>query len=180
MKSKYKIGIFGDGVDELLKGVQEYKKWIQRKTDELARRLAIYGYDISFNILADHIFSGESVGSLKVTRKGDGQYLVSAQSEAILFIEFGAGLQGGGHENPVALTGEKFGPGTYPGKGHWNDPNGWWYETDDPKLIVKRSKKTGKGYGHSYGNKPHAPMYTAVKTLNQELEQIVQEVFSHE
>ena len=176
---KVEIGLFGTGVDKALKDVQEYKRWLQRKTDELARRLAVYGYDVAFNILASHIFSGDTVGSLKVTRKGDGQYLVSAASEALLFIEFGAGLQGYGHENPVSLDGKKFGPGTYPGgKGHWNDPKGWWYETDDPKLIVRTSKKTGKSYGHSYGNRPYAPMYTAVKTLQQELEQIVREVFN--
>ena len=52
------------------------------------------------------------------------------------------------------------GPGTYPeGKGHWNDPKGWWLPKE-------------KGGEHTYGNPPAAPMYDAVKTIEQKLLQI--------
>ena len=64
---------------------------------------------------------------------------------------------------PEELNG--MGPGTYPGKGHWNDPKGWWYSNED-----------GSGH-HSYGNPPNMPMYNTVKELEQELERVVREVF---
>lgn len=178
MKHKYTIGLFGQGTAEFAKGIREYAKWLETKTDEMARRLAVYGYDISFNIIADHIFNGETIGSLKFTHIGNGQYIVSARSEAILFLEFGAGLNGGGHP----LAGEHgMGPGTYPGQTHAFDPNGWWFPTTDNRLIVSETEDENGNvtyWGHSYGNKAYAPMYTAVKTLEQEFEQIVREVFS--
>jgi hypothetical protein len=88
--------------------------------------------------------------------KRDGGYAVMANGQAVLFIEFGSGLIGFGHPEPHGM-----GPGTYPGKGHWNDPNGWYYA---------HGKK-------SHGNPPNMPMYTTVKELEQELERMVKEVF---
>ena len=70
---------------------------------------------------------------------------VRASGQAVLFIEYGAGaLSGYGHPRP-----QGYGPGTYPGKGHWNDPNGWYYEH-------------GK---RSFGNAPTAAMYHAEQDM---------------
>jgi hypothetical protein len=69
-----------------------------------------------------------------------------------------------------------YGPGTYPGKGHWNDPNGWWFETDDPRLIRRTSKKTGKSYGHSYGIAPAMPFYQADKKMRENILKVAKEV----
>lgn len=171
---KITIGLFGNGVGKALKDVQEYKRWIQKKTDELAKRLSEDGYSFAFQILADHIYSGETVGSLRVEQVGPAHYIVRAESKALLFLEYGAGLVGYGHPEPG-----NYGPGTYPGKGHWDDPNGWWFETDDPNLAIRTSKKTGKMWGHSYGTKAYAPMYNSVKSLKEEIQQVAQEVFSH-
>ena len=77
---------------------------------------------------------------------------VVASGEGALFLEFGAGyLMGYGHPEPLG-----YGPGTYPGKGHWDDPNGWYYE---------HGKK-------SYGNPPTAAMYNARKIIQQNLKDL--------
>ena len=175
MKPKVKITIdplTGEGIDEAIRAVAEYKRWIEEKTNLLAKRLAEIGYDCSYQVLSGHIYSGDTLSSLTVEEVGPAQFLVKAESEAILFLEFGAGLIGYGHPEP-----QGYGPGTYPGKGHWDDPNGWWYETDDPALAVKTSKKTGKMYGHSRGTPAYMPMYGAVRELEQRFKQIVAEVF---
>lgn len=172
MKRKYVIGIDGSGIDEAIKGVKEYQNWLKRKTEELCKRLADLGYEFSYQVLSNHIYSGETIGSLTVEKQGPTQYVVRAESTAILFLEFGAGLIGYGHPEPG-----NFGPGTYPGKGHWNDPGGWWFETDDPNLAVRKNDKTGKMYGHSYGTPPYMPMYNSVRSLRDELEDLVKEVF---
>lgn len=84
---------------------------------------------------------------------------VRASGEAVLFIEFGAGATYGyGHPRP-----EGYGPGTYPSeKGHWNDPNGWYYAH-------------GK---HTFGNPPAAAMYHAEQDIRAEIENVVREVFA--
>lgn len=173
MKRKYVIGLDGSGIDEMLRGIEEYKRWLMKKTDQLAQMAANTGYEFAYTVLSNHVYSGETLSSLTVEKRGEAQYVVKAESEAILFLEFGSGLRGYGHPEP-----QGFGPGTYPGKGHWSDPGGWWFETDDPNLIVYTSQKTGKSYGHSYGNPPYMPMYGAVKELDLRFDDMVREVFS--
>ena len=87
-------------------------------------------------------------------------YTVRASGEDVLFIEFGAGARYGYGHPEAAENG--MGPGTYPGKGHWDDPNGWTIPNGQ----------------HTYGNRPGMPMYNAVKTIEQQIEQIVREVFA--
>jgi hypothetical protein len=55
------------------------------------------------------------------------------------------------------------GPGTYPeGKGHWDDPNGWYY-THGQK---------------SYGNPPAMAMVKAIERMTEEITTIARDVFS--
>ena len=81
----------------------------------------------------------------------------------MLFVEFGSGIKyGSGHPENAEYG---MGPGTYPnGKGHWDDPHGWYLPKD-------------KGGGHTYGNPPTMAMYDARKTIEQDLVRIVREVF---
>lgn len=174
MKQTFVIGIDGSGIDEAIRGTQRWAEWIKQKTDQLAGMLANMGCEFAYTVLSSHVYSGATLGSLRVEQKGPGQYVVKAESEAILFLEFGTGLRGFGH--PEA---HGYGPGTYPGKGHWSDPSGWWFETEDANLAVKYDDKTGKMYGHSYGNPPYMPMYSSVKELELRFEEAAREVFEN-
>lgn len=169
---KITIGIDGSGVDEALKVIAEEKKWLKSKCDELSKRLAEMGaLSASFGF-ARSIYSGDNEFEIKTEKTGEASYKVTANGETVLFVEFGTGLVGYGHPEVGS-----YGPGTYPGKGHWNQPQGWYYPTDDNGQIVSVSKKTGQGYAHTFGNPPNMPMYNSVKELEQELSRVVQEVF---
>lgn len=153
---KYTIQLNGKGVDDMIRGVGEYQKWLVRKSDELARRLAEMGAvkaEVNFDAA---YYDGEEDHAISVERIGNG-YKVIASGETVLFVEFGSGLIGYGHPEP-----QGFGPGTYPGKGHWDDPDGWYYA---------HGKK-------SHGNPPNMPMYNTVKELERELDRVVREVFA--
>ena len=134
-----------DGYDAIVSSLEEYQQRLGEKGNLLVRTLAQMGTE-----LAGHGFSGAAYdGSANVTvtweERGDMAAAVVASGDAALFLEFGAGyLMGYGHPEPLG-----YGPGTYPGKGHWNDPNGWYYE---------HGKK-------SYGNPPTAAMYNARKEI---------------
>ena len=156
MKKVYTIDLSAIGIKELQQGLRDYQKWIERKTNELTKRLADMGAtkaEVNFSTayydgVEDHTITVEPV---------DGGYSVKASGRTVLFVEFGTGLIGYGHPEPNG-----YGPGTYPGKGHWDDPNGWWYAHGQ----------------HSHGNPPNMPMYNAVKELEQELARVVKEVFA--
>jgi hypothetical protein len=86
--------------------------------------------------------------------------VIYAEGESVAFIEFGSGDKyGHGHPQAGELG---MGPGTYPeGKGHWDDPRGWWY-----------------GHGkHTYGNPPAMAMYQAVQAMTEQITMIAREVF---
>ena len=155
--------------------LKDYRRQVVAAGPEIAKRLAKRGYVVACNVMSGHVFSGETIESLKVIQEGDNTFILQANSKSLLFLEFGAGVRyGGGHpwDDDFGL-----GPGTYPGAGHWDDPNGWWFPTDDPRLVIRRDKN-GQGWGHSYGNKPHMPFYKADKAMRNDILEIAKEVFT--
>lgn len=154
--------------------VKDYQKQVRAAGPEIAKRLARRGYSVAHGVMSGHVFSGETLESLEVVQESENTYILRAGSQAILFFEFGAGARyGGGHPWDGKFH---MGPGTYPGAGHWDDPDGWWFPTDDPRLILT-TDDNGQGWGHSYGNKPYMPFYKASRAMKDDLMKIAKEVF---
>lgn len=161
MKKVYNIDLSTSGIKELQDGLKEYDKWLKRKSDELAKRLADMGAVKASLEFSRAIYTGDEDHEITV-EPCEGGYKVRATGSTVLFVEFGTGLIGYGHPELHGM-----GPGTYPGKGHWDDPSGWWLPRD----------KDGHSQ-HTYGNPPNMPMYNTVKELEQELARVVKEVFA--
>lgn len=150
-------------IDAAASEIRDYAEWVKGKTAELARRLADMG---AVNVSLGYsraVYTGDNDISVTVEQQGENSYAIVANGEAVLFIEFGAGVTYGyGHPQP-SVGGTPMGPGTYPSdKGHWNDPKGWWIP----------------GGEHTYGNPPSMTMYLTAKELRNQLEDIAREVFS--
>lgn len=156
MKVVYNVDLSERGIKELIDGLGQYNQWIKIKSNELCKRLADMGAVRASLGFARAIYNGTEDHTISVVPINGG-YAVRADGETVLFVEFGTGLIGYGHPEAHGL-----GPGTYPGKGHWDDPNGWWYAHNQ----------------HTYGNPPNMPMYNTVKELEQELARVVKEVFA--
>lgn len=154
---KFVIGLDGSGAAEAAEKVEALANSLQTKTQEVVNRLAERGVQLAkayFQVPYD----GDGSVSVDWEERGDCVTAVVATGQAVLFLEFGAGyMMGYGHPEPMG-----YGPGTYPGKGYWNNPNGWIYDHHKPR---------------SYGNPPSAAMYTARKELATMIEQIAMEVF---
>lgn len=170
MKKKYTITLDGKGIEEALGDIDIWKQWLKDKANELAEKLAQHGYEKAKVIIGNHVFNGDTLSGLRVEQIDIAHYVLKVESQAILFLEFGTGLGGYGHPEPMG-----YGPGTYPGKGHWDDPKGWWFPTDDSRLAIKRDEK-GQGWGHTYGMAPAMPMYEAHKAIEQDIQAIAREV----
>lgn len=159
---KVTVDLSTSGIERLQKAVREYKQWQKEKTDELTRRLAMLGATTASLRFSRAIYTGPKDAVITVEEIDNG-YVVKAEGECVLFVEFGSGIKyGSGHPENAEYG---MGPGTYPnGKGHWDDPHGWYLPKD-------------KGGGHTYGNPPTMAMYDARKTIEQDLVRIVREVF---
>ena len=148
-------------IQSAIRELDEYKKWIERKTDELVRRLADMGaVNVSLGF-SRAIYTGDKNVNVTVEQRGPNSYAIVASGQSILFIEFGSGITYGyGHPQAGEFG---YGPGTYPSdKGHWDDPHGWWIP----------------GGQHTYGNPPAMAMYNTAKELRARLAEIAKEVFS--
>lgn len=162
MAKKIRITLDTKSIGAAIKELEKYQRTIERKTKVLCERLATIGAvraSLDFSRGASG-YTGDSSVDVQVEGTDKG-YKIVASGGAVLFLEFGSGVMYGyGHPNPMG-----YGPGTYPGKGHWDDPRGWYLPKD-------------AGGGHTYGNAPSAAMYWASETIRQEVERVAREVFS--
>ena len=161
-RKKIVVPLSESGIQKIQDELMVYQKWQEEKARELAERLATLGATVASIRFSRAVYTGKKDVEVTVEALPNG-YKVKADGESVLFIEFGSGVTYG-YGHPEA-GGFGMGPGTYPdGKGHWDDPKGWYL----PKSA---------GGGHTFGNPPAMPMYDARKAIEQELPRIVKEVF---
>lgn len=173
MAKKIRMNLSAASIDAAIQKLESYRNSLEQKCAQIAERLANAGFNVAFGILAEHVYSGETISNLVVQQTGPTRFELVAGSVAIMFLEFGAGVQGVGHPLAGQLG---MGAGTYPGQTHAFDPNGWWFPTDDPNLAVY-TNEDGQMYGHSYGNPPYMPVYQASVEMRRSIERIAREVF---
>lgn len=145
--------------------LREWADDFKSKLDILCKKLAEMGATKVSLGYARAIYSGDTKNKdIKVdVVRVSGGYQIVANGKSVLFVEFGTGITYGyGHPEAGKFG---MGPGTYPdGKGHWNDPKGWWL----PESV---------GGGHTYGNPPNPVMYRTAKELREAILEVAKEVF---
>ena len=157
-----KIEITLGEIDKALKELAEYEKELVDKTRLVVEKLAFLG---ATNASLEYARAITDQNDVQVDMEwvNTNTMRIRASGTQVLFIEFGTGVTYG-YGHPEA---DKFGygAGTFPSnKGHWDDPDGWWYSKDG------ESK-------HTYGNPPSASMYNTARKLEQEVQRVVKEVF---
>lgn len=162
MAKTIQIELTSKSITKAIKELRKYNTWIQEKEYELRTRLAMMGATVASIQFSRAIYNGSNDISVRVDDTGS-VAVIYAEGESVCFIEFGSGIKYGyGHPQAAELG---FGPGTWSdgdgGKGHWDNPKGWWY---------------GSGQ-HSYGNPPAMAMYSAVKEITENVTKIAKEVF---
>lgn len=162
-------------LDATIKRLSNLVNHLDDFAHEIIDTLALLGYDVAYQIMAENVYSGETIGSLTIVENDATHFTLMANSKAILFFEFGAGVFGVGHPQAGEFG---MGAGTYPNQKHALDPNGWWFPTDDPNLI-QRTDANGQGWGHTFGNPPHMPFYSAAAQMKRDFQETVEDVFSH-
>lgn len=159
MAKTIQVELTTKSINSAIKELRQYRQWVEMKERELRLRLAQLGATVASIQFSRAIYNGTNDVSVRVDDTG-GVAVIYAEGESVAFIEFGSGAKYGyGHPQAGEFG---VGPGTYPdGKGHWDDPNGWWY-----------------GHGqHSYGNPPAMAMYGAVQAITEQVTKIAKEVF---
>ena len=172
---KIKIQLSDRSILEAISQINKYKFELSTKTKLLVDRLAEIGIN-TINVTmrsVDAVDRGD-YNAAPVPIEGGANSPIQRMSvqlsgDQILFIEFSSGITHGTSSFPSMPNnpsyGSGYGMGTYPnGKGHWDDPKGWWYSKD------------GESH-HTYGLKPYAPMYHADEDMRKAITSIAKEVF---
>lgn len=146
-------------VADAIKELKRYKAWVVEKEALLRNRLAMVGATVASVQFSRAIYNGAKDVTVRVDNTGS-VAVIYAEGKDVAFIEFGAGAKYGYGHPEAAKFGT--GPGTYPdGKGHWDNPKGWWYGNSQ----------------HSFGNPPAMAMYEAREHMVEQFTQIAREVF---
>lgn len=169
---KITLELTSKSINSAIRQLEKLDKEWDRKVDTLLKKVAKLGAKKASVGFSKAAYDGNNDVDVTV-EKIDNGYVIKASGEAVLFVEFGAGVTYGyGHPEPM-----QYGPGTYPSeKGrrssadgkfykNWEHPNGWYL----PKSA---------GGGKSYGNPPSATMYHTARELEDEILQIAREVFN--
>ena len=159
------IKLDNKSIDNAIKDLRAYASWVEKKAKELREELAKFGVNAASVRFGGAIYDGVKDVSVRWDDNGS-VATIYAEGESVLFIEFGSGAKYGyGHPQADQFG---YGPGTWSdgdaGKGHWDDPNGWYYAHGEK----------------SYGNPPAQAMYKTVEELTTQLTRIAREVFSRD
>lgn len=177
--TKLTLDLMKGNFDELLQGIENYEKWLDKKCNELAKKVAEkmgeqadlyasfctwYARDIEGG--ADVFYTANI--SISVEAKENGVYLVIANGDDAVWAEFGTGVYyngaAGSSPNPYGKE-LGFTIGSY-GKGN-GKKDLWVYEESGTMLLT-------------HGIKATMPLYNAQKKITQEIESIVREVFGND
>lgn len=163
---KLEVGI-GE-LDKIYDALNALKKKIESKTNELVSRLATHGVYVAGVQYSSAIYSGLNDVTVEAEISGN-KATITANGQAVLFIEFGAGIL-----NPEHPKGAEMGfmHGTY-GKGKGANPKGWAYVGSPGN----NSQEIRPGVYRTYGNPPAMAMYNSAKELKQMYVDIAKEVF---
>ena len=168
------IDIFNPAsIDAAVKEIRDYADWVKRKTDELRQRVAYFiAKDASavFNtaVADDLIGEGAVIGSVDVVVEDNGNMtLVIANGEDAVFMEFGAGVY---YNGGVGSSPNPLGAALGYTIGSYGMGNGakavWGFKGEDGKLHL------------THGVPASMPLYRAVQSVVNDIEQIAREVFS--
>lgn len=167
MAKKIKINLSTSSIQAAIDELEKYKQSLTLKCQTLVDRLAKEGLQVVQATMESVPDIDRGSYFTEVINNSDGtikRASIRLTGDKVLFIEFAAGIRYESAANPKASE-LGYGPGTYPGEGHWNDPHGWWYRDE-----------SGNPH-HSYGNRAYMPMYHASTALTLMLKSLAKEVF---
>lgn len=175
MNKTINVSLSTESVAEAIRQLKAYKKWLERKADQLRERVAYFiAKDASavFNTATAEALIGEGAqtGNVEVVVDDRGDFtLVIANGEDAIFMEFGAGVYANGpvgqSPNPLPIATEMgWTIGSY-GKGNGRKMV-WGFKDADGQLHLTR------------GTPASMPMYKAITAVVDDLEQIAKEAFS--
>ena len=175
---KFKVDLFNPkSIRELQDKLNQYKNTLVYKANLVVQRLIQMGYGVALSHIQESPLGKYIVLSSSLTPEQMGcKAILMAVGEIkdvpgrepfsiLMAVEFGAGKYYNEDGNPQAPD-FGFGVGTYPDQ-RFAFSDGWWFMKDDGEWV------------YTHGVKATMPMYNALKTMKENTDAIVKEVFAN-
>ena len=174
--AKYTLALSGESFRFNADIIRRSYQILESKCEQFVKEVAEAGYKVINAVLLEHVETGQTIGSLRIeTNSENDSYKASVvvESDAIMFIEFGSGIN---HQAISAPHAAQFGMGVgtfgraprqNPDYDNWANPDGWHYYGNDGKLHW------------SDGMYPSYPMYKGGKEMENRLQEIATRIFGN-
>ena len=174
MKVDVNIFDYAD-VSRATKRLETYYSDLKSKADELCKRLAELGCTRAKLDFSNAIYDGVNDVDVHVEPIDNG-YKVVATGNAVMFIEFGAGVYyNGSGSYPGELEPGVVGIGEY---GQGRGKHDWWFYSGPLGNGGGVASDKYPGLYLTHGNPPAAAMYHAKQEVKDAIERIAKEVFN--
>ena len=175
-KRTIKVPLTVTGIDNALKELKDYRRWLERKQKEFLDTLAQEGLRVAEAGFENAIYDGSNDVTCHIEDKGDRKRAVVAVGSTVLFIEFGTGIlypddHPEGAENGMVRGEYGFGRG----KNVW----GWTYEAGEPGtngVFVNQGRQRGRI--HTFGNPANKAMFKSKIELEEKFADIARRIFT--
>lgn len=160
-------------VAEVIAQIGSYRTKLSGASVEIRNRLCDLGAEEAGEAFAGAEYAGTNDVSVSTEQNGK-ESLVVAEGQAVAFLEFGAGVtagQGYPGDKPDGIVGL----GEY-GQGKGANPKGWIYRGEPGNAGIPVSGR--EGVYRTYGNPPVSGMYTAARTMEDNVAEVAKEVLA--
>jgi len=161
---KIVVNLSESSINQAIKDVKAYQKWIDAKTKILLEKLALVGAQEASVRFASAMYDGINDVSIEASPTSTG-WMISARGDAVCFLEFGAGVyHNPGEPYPEPRPTGVVGIGEYGQKK--GKRRGWKFYSESGELVFTR------------GTPATLSMWYATTEMQREVERIAREVFS--
>jgi len=169
-----RVELNSSSIDNAIKQLQQYKKWLMEKSKEFLSALGELGVQVASANFSTAQYDGTNDVSVQVEEREGGRIAIVAVGNATLFIEFGTGVRYP-DDHPEAAK-NQMARGAY-GYGLGKLQGGWRYKGDPGTNgeIITSGKHAGEV--HTYGNPANMSMYNTIREIEEQFEEIARRVF---
>lgn len=172
---KIHVTLSNKGISVAINALENYKKYILRKSEQLLTELSNEGVSIASAKFESALYAGDNDVNVNFEQRGNNKIAIIATGNATLFIEFGTGVKYPDSHPLASESGMKH--GAY---GHKLGAlsNGWRYKGNPGNMGEVITQGKHKGEIHTYGNPANMSMYLTERELEQKFTEIVKRVFN--
>ena len=174
-KRVIKVTLSEQSINKAIKELNDYNKWLKDRTERFLKELGEAGVEIATAKFKSAQYDGTNDVTVSVETREENKVAVVAVGGAVLFVEFGTGINYPDSHPEASKNG--FVHGGY-GYHLGRMKNGWRYKGD--LGTNGKPDEQHPGYIKTKGNPANMCMYETIRELEEKFEEIARRCFTND